>query len=246
MTEPSTLTFSVLRSDPDRGQEPEWVKYTVQRRPRMRILDALVALEEELGEAVAVEWYCGVKKCGACSVTVDGRPVMACWEEATEGMKVAPLAGFPVIRDLVTDRSQEQRERERVVAPLQRSAPYGGFPETVGGQAFRAAELMSQCVECSICTSACPTVGEQFSGPAVLVQLARVGLDPRDGGGRGSAAVREAGISGCISCHACTDVCPAGIPVLEVAIESLRAIAVRESEDAIFPSSIGEIITALR
>src|SRR5581483_1487458 len=85
------------------------------------------------------------------------------------------------------------------------------------------------CINCMACFSACPVLdlgGETgFAGPAPLVQLAQVALDPRDGLDRAGLIEDRADIFECVSCYRCEEVCPADIPIVSSVIEPLKAIA---------------------
>ena len=57
---------------------------------------------------VAWEHSCLQKKCGACAMVIDGIPRLACktrLAECGETIKVEPLKKFPLVEDLIVDRS---------------------------------------------------------------------------------------------------------------------------------------------
>lgn len=226
-----TVSLTVERYDPSRDSAPRLETYQVPCTKEMRVLEALDYVVEELGESLSYQWFCGVKKCGMCGVMVNGRQTLGCWEPVQPEMLVRPLAGFPVVRDLVIDRSQYVAN-VRVIEPwIQRQRPYSGFPEAITGADLSAAADTMHCIECMLCVSACPANGERFMGPASMVQLARYALDPRDGADRASTALDPGGIDHCIGCRQCSHVCPAGIRVFEGAIEGLKR-QIRESGKA--------------
>jgi succinate dehydrogenase/fumarate reductase iron-sulfur protein len=223
------LNVTIKKYDPTRDDAPYYRTYSVPYKREMRILEVLDSIVEEQGESLAYQWYCGVKKCGMCGMTVNGRPMLACWEPAEPDMVIEPLANFPVIRDLVIDRGQYMQNMLALRPVLQRVRPYTGFPEAITGvQMAPAAEAM-HCIECLLCVSVCPTYGPDFVGPAPLVQLARFALDPRDGGPRAKLAINVGGIENCVSCYQCTQACPLNIHVLEVCIDGLRRQIVEQN-----------------
>ena len=223
-----TVSLTVETYDPSRDSAPRPRTYEVPYTKEMRVLEALDHVVEELGESLSYQWFCGVKKCGMCGVMVNGRQTLACWEPVEPEMVVRPLAGFPVIRDLVVDRSRYFTDVQSLELWIQRKQPYGGFPEAITGSELSAAADTMHCIECMLCVSACPADGERFMGPAPMVQLARYALDPRDGADRGSTALAPGGIDHCVGCRQCSHVCPAGIRVFEGAIEGLKR-QIRES-----------------
>jgi fumarate reductase (CoM/CoB) subunit B len=228
MANPETVRAKIFRYAPDVDPEPHYETYQVPYEPDMRVLDVLEGIVEDQGVSLAYRWFCGVKKCGGCGMLVNGRPILACWEPAEAEMVIEPLPNFPVIRDLVIDRSTYD-ERTTLLEPvLQRKDPYPGFPEPLTSIQMAGAAEMMNCIECLLCTSMCPSYGEVFVGPASLVQLSKVALDPRDGISRALIAYAEGQISECVSCYECTQACPTGIQVLEHAIDGLRKQIVSE------------------
>ncbi|MGQ0662411.1 MAG: 2Fe-2S iron-sulfur cluster-binding protein [Pseudomonadota bacterium] len=223
--------------DPALDTAPSDHSFEVPYVEGMRVLDVLEAIQEDLGPSIAYRWYCGVKKCGQCAVKVNGKAELACWEPAEREMLIEPLDHFPVLRDLVIDRTPYEDGLSRLGLGLERRAPYAGFPEPLDSEVMADAAKMTECIECLICTSICPAYGEGFVGPAALVQLARLALDPRDEGTRGPTVTEVARIRDCISCHRCTEACPVGIPVLERAIQGLRARALEEGYRDVLPPS---------
>ena len=223
-----TVSLTVEKYDPSRDSAPRLETYEVPYTKEMRVLEALDYVVEELGESLSYQWFCGVKKCGMCGVMVNGRQTLGCWESVERRMVVRPLAGFPVVRDLVIDRSRYFANVQSLEPWMQRERPYDGFPESMTGTELSAAADTMHCIECMLCVSACPANGERFMGPAPMVQLARFALDPRDGADRAATALAPGGIEHCVGCRQCSHVCPAGIRVFEGAIEGLKR-QVRES-----------------
>jgi glycolate oxidase iron-sulfur subunit len=212
-----SIKVTVMKFDPTVDNEPFPATFEVPRQENMRIIDALDYIVEQLGQDIAYQWFCGAKKCGMCGVRMNGHSVLACWEAAEPDMLIEPLPGFPVVRDLVFDRSPYEASLARTTPLLCRSEPYRGFPESL-----RPAELAevigaTQCIECQICTSVCPAydVSDDFAGPATIVQIARVALDPRDPGNRAAELV-AAGLDACLGCMACATACPTHVPYQEL------------------------------
>ncbi len=223
-----TVSLTVEKYDPSRDSAPRLETYQVPYTKEMRVLEALDYVVEELGESLSYQWFCGVKKCGMCGVMVNGRQTLGCWEPVQPEMLVRPLAGFPIVRDLVIDRSQYFADVQSIDPWIKRKRPYAGFPEAITGAELSAAADTMHCIECMLCVSACPANGERFMGPAPMVQLARYALDPRDEADRASTALAPGGIDHCVGCRQCSHVCPAGIRVFEGAIEGLNR-QIRES-----------------
>lgn len=224
-----TIRVRIRRFDPETDQAPRYETFEVPRAPEMRVLDVLDYVHETLAQDVAYRWFCGVKKCGTCAVTVNGTPKLACWEAAEPEMTIEPLANLPVVRDLVVERGP-CREGLCAIEPLiQRTTEYPGFPEPLSHRAMARAGHLRDCILCLACHAACPVMAEpgtRFAGPAVLVNLAEVALDPRDGADRARIA-ETAHVFSCVSCYECERVCPAEIPIVRDAIEPLKRLVYR-------------------
>lgn len=229
------VQVTIRKCDPAQDEAPAYVTYTVPYAREMRILEALDYIVEELGESLAYHWFCGVKKCGLCALMVNGRPRLACWEPVEAEMVLEPIPNYPVIRDLVVDRSRYTHALMKTEPRLQRSEPYVGFPEPLLPAQMDGVAEMLHCIECLLCDAVCPAYrySPSFIGPAALVQLARFALDPRDRGARAELAVDRGHLEACVNCYACVEACPAGINILEHAIDALRSLAVEEDRGEI-------------
>jgi fumarate reductase (CoM/CoB) subunit B len=230
------LSAKIFRFDPTTDAAPRYDTVEVPLQPRMRVLDVLEYAVDNCGLGLAFRHFCGVKRCGMCGVNVNGKPALACWEEATPSMVIEPLANMPVIRDLTVDRSAFEQATIALEPRLVRQTPYGGFPEAMTHREVEASFRLMNCIECYVCTAACPAVpaptrpehtdGTGFVGPGSLVQLAKVALHPKDELDRSELAAKAgAGAHDCMSCHRCEEACPVGIPIVSGAILPLRAIA---------------------
>jgi fumarate reductase (CoM/CoB) subunit B len=224
-----SISTKIFRYDPLTDAGPRYDTFEVPYQPDMRVLDVLDYVAENCGVGIGYRWFCGVKRCGMCGVTVNGKPVLACWEKAMPSMVIAPLANMPVIRDLVVDRSAVERATLSMEPCLERRTPYEKFPEPLTHRDFKDAFPLMTCIECYVCTAACPVLADAdhraFAGPASFVQLAKVALHPKDEGDRATHALKG-DIYACVACYECSNACPVGINVLEDAIEKLKRICV--------------------
>lgn len=231
MSNRQTLSAEIFRFDPTTDSAPRYEAVEVPFDKDMRVLDVLDYAVENHGLEVGYRWFCGVKRCGMCGVSVNGKPVLACWEKATPGSKIEPLPNMRVIRDLVVDRTPHEEATLALNPVLERTEPYQGFPEALSHNDFADAFKLMNCIECYVCTGACPVLadakGHSFVGPGSLVQLAKVALHPKDEGDRVALALKG-DIYACVSCYQCSNVCPVGINVLEDAIEKLKRMCAAE------------------
>ncbi len=228
MTAKNDVKLRLFRYDPSTGEAPRHETFSVPRKPYMRVLDVLNHVYDELEVGLAYRWYCGTKKCGECAVTVNGEPMLACWEPAVEEMTIEPLANFPIVRDLVVDPAPYERVIMALKPYLER-ASHPAFPENIGQAEMAQVNRLYKCIECNVCTAAVPVKGftsegidrQGYAGPAALVKFARFVLDPRDETDRKDLAARS-GLGQFPLFGVLQDVCPQGIDIVRDALVSAR------------------------
>lgn len=233
-TESRIVRVRIRRFDPETDSAPRFERYEVPYTPRMRIMDVLDYVHENLAVDFGYRWLCGSKKCGTCAMNVNGTPKLVCWEPAEPEMTIEPLANLSVVRDLVTSRDPYEAFLARLAPTLQRDKAYAGFPEPLSALDMAPTEHLRECVQCLCCHSVCPVLQQPdtgFAGPALLVALAELALDPRDDRDRASLAAREAQVFKCVSCYECERVCPVEIPIVHDAIEPLKRLAYEEGTE---------------
>jgi len=221
---PQQISVRLFRYDPSEDDAPRYQLFDVPYRRSMRVLDALNYIYDELDDCFGYRWFCGVKKCGECGITVNGKSVLACWEPVAGDMTCEPLTNFPIVRDLAVDVSAYERMMLELIPYVQRRNP-PRFPEILPHARMRAAHELSRCIECNVCTAEVPVGGVTAdgidwsgnAGPAALVKFARFALDPRDEADRPSIALR-AGLKAFRDVGRLDGICPQGI---DIAAEAL-------------------------
>jgi fumarate reductase (CoM/CoB) subunit B len=213
------FTVRVSRFDPDKDTAPHLETYTIQVNEGARVLNVLHAIHDGIDPTLSYRYSCSSGQCGSCAVRVNGEPVLACMEEARDGITIEPLH-LDVKKDLVTD----------IVPRLEQIASLVPKKDTVLPKKadIDAMKPLKDCIECLCCVSVCPAVDvTTFLGPTAMRQEMRLVLDPRDSGDRVPDAVRD-GLFTCTTCQACWKVCPKKIEIPAKAIEKLRAHAHRK------------------
>ena len=186
---------------------------------------ALVDLD---GQAVGrIEWECSClqKKCGACAMRINGIPRLACDTKlaplAGRPVRLEPLKKFPVVADLIVDRAALFDNLKAMKAWLDREV---GLNARATDTAYEA----SRCLQCGCCLEVRPNFmpGGAFSGTAAMVPASRliVELSPSKREEIYKLYTRRV-YNGCGKSLACRDICPAGIDVEGLLVNS-NAIAV--------------------
>jgi succinate dehydrogenase / fumarate reductase iron-sulfur subunit len=222
MSTPPTVLVKIFRSDPgDRARRYD--QFRVPVGPRTTVLDTLLAVRRTQDPSLTVRHSCLHGSCGTCGMRVNGREVLTCvtrLDGQGDPVVIEPLAGAPVVGDLVVDMTDFYRRLEPAGRPLIRASEGFGqeaiqtaTPASGTGRVPEDRERFEDCIECGLCLSACPIAGDpRFLGPAALAAAERILEEPR---GTDPRAVRGwvDDAHGAWRCHAafeCSTVCPAG------------------------------------
>ncbi len=164
------ITVRVQRQD-DPDQHPYWERFEVDYEPDMNVISVLqrIATKAETAEGqktTPVAWNCGCLEevCGACTMVINGRVRQSCsslvdniLSGSTREIVLQPMSKFPVLRDLVVDRSRAFRALQRVKAwiPVDTYYDMGAGPKQSRTQQ-EANYPLSECMTCGCCLEACP------------------------------------------------------------------------------------------
>ncbi|SES08508.1 succinate dehydrogenase subunit B [Gracilibacillus ureilyticus] len=222
------ITLIITRQDsPDSPSYQETFK--VNYRKNMNIISALMEIQKnpvnangEKRPPVSWESNCLEEVCGACSMVINDEPRQACStlvDKLEQPITIAPMSTFPVVRDLVIDRSRMFDSLKKVKAwiPIDGTYDLGPGPRMPEKKRQWAYEL-SKCMTCGVCLEACPNVNSKsdFIGPAPLSQVRLFNAHPTGEmhkAERLDALMEDGGITGCGNSQNCVQVCPKGIPL---------------------------------
>ncbi len=228
----------VFRYAPEEGKA-RYVDYQLEMPAGATVLDCLYRIKHEMDGSLAFRSSCRSAICGSCAMTINDSNRLACKTQiASLGrvVKVEPLVGYPVVKDLVIDMDLFWRQY-RSIRPYLLSKP--SPPEKEWLQSPGERRLLdepAQCIMCGACSSSCPVMwtDDRYLGPAALLKVWRFVADTRDSARleRLGMINNEFGVWRCHTIFRCVDSCPKSINPTE-AIESLRRAAVRQSVAAL-------------
>ncbi len=239
--EPSGLRHYSLRiwRQPGPAQPGRLVPYAVEGiSPDMSFLEMLDLLNEKLlrgGEpAIEFDSDCREGICGTCGLVIDGvahGPKAACttcelrMREFSDGatITVEPFRarGFPIVKDLVVDRTAFDRIMARggYVSVNVGSAPEANAIPVAKEIAEKAMDAAA-CIGCGACVAACPNASASLFVSAKIAQLA---LLPQGHAERRRRALRmieqmdREGFGDCSNHGECQAVCPKEISIENIA-----------------------------
>ena len=251
------------------GQASYWERHRVRHEQEMNVISVLQRIAAQAttvdGKRVApVAWDCNCLEevCGACTMVINGRVRQACsalvdrlLDDNPQEIELQPMSKFPVLRDLMIDRSRMFRALQRVNAWIPADGYYDQGPgPNQSPAAQEAAYPLSQCMTCGCCLEACPQytlvdiarqTGESdteykdrrnaaydrsFVGAAAISQVILFNTHPtgkNNAGERLDALMDEGGIQACGNAQNCVAVCPKNIPLTKSIAQAGRATTIR-------------------
>jgi succinate dehydrogenase / fumarate reductase, iron-sulfur subunit len=193
------------------------------------------------GGSIAFEGECLEGVCGACAMLINGRVALACTTligevaDKQQRVRLAPMKKFPLVRDLVVDRSRLARTLSSVpvAGPPTPGAP---LPHAMpSATEARKLARLDQCHRCGACLEACPQYGahSEFVGAATLHEVHVRNSTPgakHERRERIEAMMAPGGVQHCGKAQNCVEVCPADLPL----VDSIQSIARETSKRLLF------------
>ncbi|HEX9856292.1 MAG TPA: succinate dehydrogenase/fumarate reductase iron-sulfur subunit [Acidimicrobiia bacterium] len=206
--------------------------------PEASFLEMLDIVNERLIESgeepIAFDHDCREGICGSCGLMINGQAHGSQLGTATcqlhmrkfrdgDVVTIEPwrAAAFPVIRDLVVDRSAFDRiiEAGGYITVTTGSAPDANLIP-VPKEAAEAAMDAAACIGCGACVAACPNSAAQLFTAAKLAHLNLLphGQPERDRRTIGMVETMETYFGSCTNHGECETACPKGISIDNIAI----------------------------
>lgn len=239
----TTVTYEITRFD---GEKTFSQTYTFPLVPGKTILWGLLTIKDSLDPSLTFTAACRSAVCGACAVRVNGQAMLACETSLDDVIKrfhsytvaLAPLANFPVIRDLAVDWTPHA---QRLAAARTWFMPRREFTPATGCRQkpadFQKIRASTGCILCGACASECAEFtadNAAFAAPYVFAKLNRFADDSRDQGAAARvAAALDNGLWRCLHCGECVAKCPKGLaPAQDIAALRRRALRLGRRDGA--------------
>ncbi len=264
---PSKINVRVLRQDGP-GQPSYWERHQVAYEENMNVISVLQRIAAQAttadGQKVSpVAWDCGCLEevCGSCTMVINGKVRQSCsalvdrlLEDNSEEIELRPMTKYPVVRDLMVDRSRLFHNLKRVKAwvPVDGYFDMGPGPKIPRSQQEQSYPL-SECMSCGCCMEACPqylkvevhrrpgetdeqfedrkkaAYDKSFMGAAPISQAMLFNSHPTGANladERMEALTGEGGIQVCGNAQNCVAVCPKKIPLTTSIARAGRAATI--------------------
>ncbi|PWU12286.1 MAG: succinate dehydrogenase/fumarate reductase iron-sulfur subunit [Terriglobia bacterium] len=234
----ATATFRIWRGN-DRGGK--FQDYTTEVSEGMVVLDAVLKVQAEQANDMAVRWNCKAGKCGSCSSEINGNPKLMCMTrlstlDLTQAVTVEPMRTFPLIKDLATDVSWNFHVKKTIRKFAPRKPDFSDGSWRMGQKDVNRIQEFRKCIECFLCQDVCHVLREhkkfdQFIGPRFFVHTAALEMHPLDTDTRTEDLKDKHNVGYCNITTCCRKVCPEEITITENAIIPLKERVVDEYYD---------------
>ena len=181
------MSFEIYRYNPDVDAKPYMQRYELELEPTdVKLLDALVRLKAQ-DDTLSFRRSCREGICGSDGMNINGKNGLACLTDLRslkQPVKIRPLPGLPVIRDLIVDMTQFFKQYHSIKPYVVNDNPIDSDKERLQTQEERK-ELdgLYECILFACCSTACPSFWwnpDKFVGPSGLLNAYRFIADSRD------------------------------------------------------------------
>lgn len=232
-------------------QKPYWEEFEVPYSSGMNVITALQEIQKrpvrkDGKPTTPVMWQavCLEEVCGACSMVINGKVRQACSalvSQLTQPIRLEPMTKFPLVRDLVVDRSRMFENLKKVKAWVDIDGTYDLGPGL--RQAPKKQQknyVLSTCMTCGCCLEVCPefTLGNHFLGASAISQVRLFNAHPTGEmhkSKRLDALMEPGGVSDCGNAQNCVRACPKEIPLTESIAEMGRQVTWHSIKKIIWP-----------
>lgn len=203
------------------NSESYWQNFTYDGEKHVTVSAVLDALnytddlfDSEGNPAPRIRWECSCMQavCGGCAMVINGVPALACSTFADEidgeDLVIEPLSKFPVVADLIVDRSIIYENLNDVKAYLDN-------PAISNKKHHKQQYSVAKCLKCGLCLEVCPNYhpGAAFYG-AVMANESYMIASQSENNSQILEEYNKHFGAGCSKALSCQTVCPAGIETI--------------------------------
>ena len=213
-----------------------WETFDIDDDVGTNIISALMHIRKhpinDKGEKVApIAWEdgCLEEVCGSCSMLVNGRPRQACTallktlckESGSQTITLAPFTKFPLLRDLMVDRSRMFDSLKKIHAWIDIDGYYDKeSAPRISSNKQEIRYVLSTCMTTGNCIEACPqsSLKTHFIGASAISQARLFNTHPTGKMQRKKRLqplMDKGGIHDCGNAQNCVKVCPKNIPLTD-------------------------------
>jgi succinate dehydrogenase / fumarate reductase, iron-sulfur subunit len=228
-----TFLLKVYRGSPENQY---WEEFRLPRSPFANVISSLMEIQKNpinsKGEKVTpVVWEqgCLEEVCGSCSMLINGKPRQACTAlietlikaSGSTTITLAPFTKFPLVRDLIVDRSRMFENLKKIHGWVEVDGYYDKGPgPKISQEKQEVMYAISKCMTCGCCVEACPqaALNSPFVGAQIFAQVRYFNANPtgsKQKAERLKAIMGEGGISDCGNAQNCQRVCPREVPLTD-------------------------------
>ena len=180
------VKFQVYRYNPDVDAKPYMKEYDLEIEPAdVKLLDAMIKLKA-MDDSFSFRRSCREGICGSDGVNINGKNGLACLMDIRslkQPIKLRPLPGLPVIRDLIVDMTQFFKQYHSIKPYLVNENPAPDRERLQSSKDRKELDGLYECILCACCSTACPSFWwnpDKFVGQAGLLNAYRFIADTRD------------------------------------------------------------------
>jgi succinate dehydrogenase / fumarate reductase, iron-sulfur subunit len=228
-----TYILKIFRGHPGHQY---WEEFELPLVPLANVISSLMEIQKtpinrqgQKVEPVVWESGCLEEVCGSCSMLINGFPRQACTaliepiiqKTGSNIITLAPFTKFPLVRDLIIDRSIMFENLKKVHAWIDVDGSHDRGPgPKISPEKQKIMYALSTCMTCGCCSEACPQVNDHsdFMGPAPVSQVRLFNANPigkTQKGLRLRPMMGKGGIADCGKAQNCARVCHKNIPLVD-------------------------------
>jgi len=239
MSDKKIIKIKIKRQE-TKDAKPRWEEFHIPNRPYLNVILCLREIQKnpktfDGTPTTPVSWEsdCLEEVCGICTMVINGKVRQSCSaliDQIGTTVTLEPMRKFPVVRDLVVDRSSLFESLKRVKAWVQIDGTHTLGPgPRISQEAQQENYWLSRCFSCGCCLDVCPQVNEHsdFIGAMPINQVKLFNAHPLghlNAKERLRALMGPGGIEDCGNSQNCVKACPKEIPLVDSIAEVNREI----------------------